>query len=33
MFMGNHASADAWHVAKFFKALQEGLDDPSTWCK
>ena len=33
MFMGNHASADAWHVAKFFSALQEGMDDPSAWCK
>ena len=33
MFMGNHASADAWHVAKFFRALQEGMDDPSAWCK
>ena len=33
MFMGNHASADAWHVAKFFAQLQEGMDDPSQWCK
>ena len=33
MFMGNHAAADAWHVAKFFKGLQDGMDDPSQWCK
>ena len=32
MLMGNHASTDAWHAAKFFKGLQEGLDDPSQWC-
>lgn len=33
MLMGNHAVADAWHVAKFFTALQEGMDNPSEWCK
>lgn len=33
MLMGNHASSDAWHVAKFFAGMQEGLDDPSQWCK
>ena len=33
MLMGNHASADAWHVAKFFAQLQEGMDDPSQWCR
>lgn len=33
MLMGNHAVADAWHVAKFFARLQEGMDNPSQWCK
>ena len=33
MLMGNHAVADAWHVAKFFNGLQEGMDHPSQWCK
>lgn len=32
MLMGNHASTDAWHVAKFFKGLQEGFDNPEQWC-
>lgn len=33
MFMGNHASADAWHVAKFFARLQDAMDNPSQWCE
>lgn len=32
MLMGNHATADAWHVAKFYDALQSGLDNPDLWC-
>ena len=32
MLMGNHAVSDAWHLAKFFNGVQEGMDDPSQWC-
>ncbi len=33
MVMGHHAAADAWHVDKFYNALQAGLDDPAQWCR
>ena len=32
MLMGHHATADAWHAAKFYSALQEGFDHPENWC-
>ena len=33
MLMGNHATSDAWHVAKFFSGLQACMDDPAQWCQ
>ncbi len=31
MFMGNHAATDAWHVAQFYDALQQAMDNPAQW--